>query len=93
MYYIIERQYAGPNAKNLATDRKNIVDGHQYVVRSEPGVTNMSHEPAHLAGWARPADGLSTRRARMRQSRRPSRPPPARRGIRPRPQGRGGSGG
>ena len=50
MYYIIERQYAGPNAKNLATDRKNIVDGHQYVVRSEPGVTNMSHEP-RTSGW------------------------------------------
>ena len=50
MYYIIERQYSGPNAEYLATDRKNIVDGHQYVVQSEPGVTSMSHEP-RTSGW------------------------------------------
>ena len=46
MYYIIERQYAGPSAKNLATDRRNIVDGHYYVVYGAPWITTPSRP-----GW------------------------------------------
>ena len=44
MYYIIERQYVESSANDLATDR------HYYVVQSEPGITNMSHEP-RTSGW------------------------------------------
>jgi len=46
MYYIIECVYAGPNNRNLAIDRRHIVDGHYFVVLGYPGRKNMSGEPA-----------------------------------------------
>jgi len=46
MYYVIENEYTGPNQHNIATDHKNIVNGHFFEVRTEPGRKNMSKEAA-----------------------------------------------
>jgi len=45
-YYVIENEYTGPNQHHIATDHKNIVNGHFFEVRTEPGRKNMSKEVA-----------------------------------------------
>jgi len=45
MYYIIERDYVGPNQ-----DQDQYADSHYVLIQSEPGRTNSSNEP-RIAGW------------------------------------------
>ena len=44
MYYVIEKEFVGPVDFN--TGYKNIVNGHFFEVRTEPGRKNMSREVA-----------------------------------------------
>jgi len=49
-YYVIEREYVGPNQNNLSTDYHNIAFGHYFEIQDAPGRTNMSGEE-RLDGW------------------------------------------